>query len=56
MFRALLTHPHEALLKRHLVYCVRVMSGGCTRIGVALVSPQSNAVCATHPEDEQVIL
>jgi hypothetical protein len=35
MFRALLAHPQEALNKRHLVYCVRVMSVGCTRIGVA---------------------
>jgi hypothetical protein len=31
MFRALLAHPREALHKRHLVYCVRVMSVGCTR-------------------------
>jgi hypothetical protein len=30
MFRALLAHPQEALHKRHLVYCVRVMSVGCT--------------------------
>jgi hypothetical protein len=30
MFRALLSHPQEALHKRHLVYCVRVMSVGCT--------------------------
>jgi hypothetical protein len=29
MFRALLTHLKEALQKRHLVYCVRVMSVGC---------------------------
>jgi hypothetical protein len=29
MFRALLAHPQEALNKRHLVYCVRVMSVGC---------------------------
>jgi hypothetical protein len=29
MFRALLAHPQEALHKRHLVYCVRVMSVGC---------------------------
>jgi hypothetical protein len=29
MFRALLAHLHEALHKRHLVYCVRVMSAGC---------------------------
>jgi hypothetical protein len=56
MFRALRTHPLEALLKRYLVYCVRVMSGGCTRIGVALVPLQSNAVCATHSENEQVII
>jgi hypothetical protein len=34
MFRALLAHLQEALHKRHLVYCVRVMSVGCTRIGV----------------------
>jgi hypothetical protein len=29
MFRALLAHPQEALHKRRLVYCVRVMSVGC---------------------------
>jgi hypothetical protein len=34
MFRALLAHPQEALHKRHLVYCVSVMSVGCTKIGV----------------------
>jgi hypothetical protein len=34
MFRALLAHPQEALHKRHLVYCVRVMSVGCIRNGV----------------------
>jgi hypothetical protein len=39
MFRALLAHPQEVLYKRHLVYCVRVMSVGCTRIGVELVQP-----------------
>jgi hypothetical protein len=27
-FRALLAHPQEVLHKRHLVYCVRVMSVG----------------------------
>jgi hypothetical protein len=31
MFRALLVHPQEVLHKRHLVYCMRVMSVGCTR-------------------------
>jgi hypothetical protein len=39
MIRALLAHPQEALHKQHLVYCVRVISVGCTRIGVELVSP-----------------
>jgi hypothetical protein len=29
ILRALLAHPQEALNKRHLVYCVRVMSVGC---------------------------
>jgi hypothetical protein len=29
VFRALLAHPQEVLHKRHLVYCVRVMSVGC---------------------------
>jgi hypothetical protein len=32
MFRALLDHPQEVLHKRHLVYCVRVISVGCIRI------------------------
>jgi hypothetical protein len=41
MFRTLLAHPQEALHKPKLVYCVRVISVGCT------VQP---------PEDEQVIL
>jgi hypothetical protein len=30
MFRVLLAHPQEALHKQHMVYCVRVMSVGCT--------------------------
>jgi hypothetical protein len=32
MFRALLDHPQEVLHKRHLVYCVRIMSVGCGTI------------------------
>jgi hypothetical protein len=32
MFRALLAHPQEVLHERHLVYCLRVMSVGYTRI------------------------
>jgi hypothetical protein len=34
MFRALLAHPQEVLNKRHLVYCVRIMSVGCATIAV----------------------
>jgi hypothetical protein len=38
MFQALLAHPQEELNKQHLVYCVRVMSAGGTRVEVELVS------------------
>jgi hypothetical protein len=34
MFRALLAQLQEALQKRHLVYCVRIMSVGCGTIAV----------------------
>jgi hypothetical protein len=34
MFRKLLAHPQEAPHKPHFVYCVLVMSAGCTRIEV----------------------
>jgi hypothetical protein len=34
MFQALLAHPQGVLHNQHLVYCVRVMSVGCTRIKV----------------------
>jgi hypothetical protein len=43
MFRALLAHLQEALQKRRLVYCVCVMSVGCTRIVVELVPPNHGA-------------
>jgi hypothetical protein len=36
MFRALLDHPQEALHKRHLVYCVRIMSIRCGMVAVKL--------------------
>jgi hypothetical protein len=39
MFRALLTHPQEALHKPHLVYFVRVISVGCTSSAPILVQP-----------------
>jgi hypothetical protein len=32
MFEALLAHPQEALHRLHLIYCVRVMSVGCTPV------------------------
>jgi hypothetical protein len=35
MFRALLAHPQEALHKRNLVYCVRIMSVGCGTVAVS---------------------
>jgi hypothetical protein len=41
MFLALLAHPQEALHKRQLVYCVRVMLVGCTRIEVEFQSWRS---------------
>jgi hypothetical protein len=31
IFRALLAHPQDAMYRRYLVYCVRVMSVDCTR-------------------------
>jgi hypothetical protein len=37
MFRPLLAHPQEVFHTRLLVYYVRVMSVGCSRIGVALI-------------------
>jgi hypothetical protein len=66
---ALHDHPQEELYKRHLVYCVRVMSVGCTRIGVEfrstsiLVQPTditrmqyTKFRLCNPPEDEQVML
>jgi hypothetical protein len=34
MFRALLTHPQEALHKRHLVYCTRILSVGSATVAI----------------------
>jgi hypothetical protein len=60
MFRALLAHLQEALHKRHLVYCVCVMSVGCTNTGAANLTQHArnipSVVCAAPPEDEQVTL
>jgi hypothetical protein len=46
MFRALLAHPQEALKKQHFVYCVRVMSIGCTSSTPILVQPTD--ITRTH--------
>jgi hypothetical protein len=56
MFRALLAHPQEALHKRLLVYCVRIMSVGCIRIGVEYARNIPRAACVALPGDEQVML
>jgi hypothetical protein len=65
MFRALLAHPQEGLHMRHYVYCVRVMSFGCTRIEVELQSwcqlkqharNMPSTACVSPPDDEQVTL
>jgi hypothetical protein len=58
MFRALLAHPQEALHLQHLVYCMRVMSVGCTRIKVNITHTQNipSAEYAAFPEDQQVMI
>jgi hypothetical protein len=40
MFRAFLAHPQEALHKRHLVYCVRIMSVGCGTVAETALDSQ----------------
>jgi hypothetical protein len=47
MFQALLAHPQKAPNKQHLVYCVRVMSVGCTRIRVEHSNPGGRCVGLT---------
>jgi hypothetical protein len=46
MFRALLAHPQEALRKRHLVYCVRIMSVGCAT-GDQIKTNEIGGACST---------
>jgi hypothetical protein len=48
MFRALLAHPQDALHKRQLVYCVRVMSVGCAMITVTAVVEQPTDITRTQ--------
>jgi hypothetical protein len=60
MFRALLAHPQETLHKRHLVYCVHVISVGCGTIAVSQLTLNArnipSAVCEAPPEDEKVMI
>jgi hypothetical protein len=66
MFRALLAGPQEELHKRHLLYCVRILSVGCVTIAVSLQSWHNqltlyarnipSAACVVPPEDEQVMI
>jgi hypothetical protein len=58
MFRALFSHLQEALHKRHLVYCVHIMSVGCGTVAVELILYARiipNVVCEVPPDDEQVM-
>jgi hypothetical protein len=45
MFRPLLAHLQQAVHKLQLVHCVRVMSAGCTRIGVELATRTQYTKC-----------
>jgi hypothetical protein len=56
MFRELLAHPQEALHKRCLVYCARVMSVFCYQDWIGTGGNILHAACAAPPEDEQVML
>jgi hypothetical protein len=55
MFGALLAHNQEALHKRHLVYRVRVMSVGCTRIEAEHARNIPSATCVAPPEEKQAM-
>jgi hypothetical protein len=44
MFRVLLAHLYEALYKQQVVYYVRVMSAGSTRIGGAANRLNTHAI------------
>jgi hypothetical protein len=57
MLRALLAHPQEALHKRHLVCCVRIMSlQSCHSQRTLYARKIPRSVCREPPEDEQVML
>jgi hypothetical protein len=56
MFRALLAHPQEAIRKRHLVCCVRVLVG-CGMVAVKLHRANLYLVCilVSHPGSQSVL-
>jgi hypothetical protein len=59
MFRELFAYPQEGLHKQHLVYCVCVMSVGCTILAQPTDITRKKYTkcrCVAPPEDEQVIL
>jgi hypothetical protein len=60
MLLALLAYPQEAPHKRHLVYCMRIMSADCGTVAVKLLTLYArnipNAVCVGPPEYEQVMI
>jgi hypothetical protein len=53
MFRSLLAHLQEALHKRYLVYCVRVMSVGCYQGGVFHSNPGCMLLDVPQPATSQ---
>jgi hypothetical protein len=54
MFRALFVHHQAVLNKRYLVYFVRVLSVGFTRMIKRTNIPST--ACLAPPEDKQVML
>jgi phage baseplate assembly protein gpV len=54
MFRSLLAHPQQAPHKRHLVYCVRVMSSWCNQLTTR--TQYTKCRLWAPAEDEQVVL
>jgi hypothetical protein len=58
MFRALFSHPQEALHKRNLIYCVRVMSVGCHQdwSGTGETRNIPSVVFSAPPDNKQVMI
>jgi hypothetical protein len=52
MFRVLFSHPQEPLRKRHMIYCMRIMSAGCATIAFVLQSWHSQLTqCEEYVEE-----